>query len=52
MAKKKCKMYYDYRKRTSGGIVDALFFGAIVIIIATFIFLYLTGGVKVGFSIR
>ena len=37
-------MYYDYKKRTSGGIVDALFFGAIIIIIATFVFLYLTGG--------
>ncbi len=52
MAEKKYKMYYDYKKRTSGGIVDALFFGAIIIVIATFIFLYLMGGVKVGFCIR
>ena len=41
---KKYVMQYDYRKRTSGGIVDALFFGAIIIIIATFAFLYLMGG--------
>ena len=45
MTKKKVKMYYDYRKRTSGGIVDAIFYGAIVIIIATFIFLYVMGGI-------
>lgn len=42
--KKKYVMYYDYKKRTSGGIFDALFFGAIIIIVATFVFLYLTGG--------
>ena len=41
--KKKYKMYYDYKKRTSGGIVDAMFYGAIIIIIATFVFLYVTG---------
>lgn len=37
-------MYYDYSKRTRGGVIDALFFGAIIIIIATFVFLYLVGG--------
>lgn len=42
---KKYVMEYDYRKRTSGGIVDALFFGAIIITIATFIFLYIMGGI-------
>lgn len=43
--KKEYKMYYDYRKRTRGGIADALFFCAIIIIIATFIFLYVMGGI-------
>ncbi len=38
-------MHYDYKKRTRGGIVDALFFGAIIIIIATFVFLCIMGGV-------
>lgn len=44
MAKKEYKMYYDYRKRTRGGIVDALFFCSIIIIIATFVYLYIMGG--------
>ena len=44
MAKKKeYKMYYDYKKRTSGGIVDAIFYVAIILIIATFILLYVVG---------
>lgn len=42
---KKYVMEYDYKKRTSGGIIDALFFGAIIIVIATFIFLFLMGGI-------
>lgn len=42
--KKKYVMYYDYKKRTNGGIFDAILFVSIVIIIATFVFLYLTGG--------
>ena len=46
MAKnKKYKMFYDYRKRTNGGIADAMFYVAIIIIIATFIFLYVMGGI-------
>ncbi len=45
MAKREYKMYYDYRKRTSGGIIDALFLGAIIIIIATFVYLYIMGGI-------
>lgn len=43
--KNKYKMYYDYKKRTRGGFVDAVFFGSIIIIIATFIFLYVIGGI-------
>jgi len=42
---KKYVMYYDYKKRTRGGIVDALFFVSIIIIIATFVFLYVMGGI-------
>ncbi len=41
---KKYVMFYNYKKRTAGGIFDAILFGAIIIIIATFVFLYLTGG--------
>lgn len=42
--RKEYEMYYDYHKRTKGGIFDALFFGAIIIIISIFVILYLTGG--------
>ena len=31
MTNKKYKMYYDYKKRTNGGIVDALFLGSIML---------------------
>ena len=44
-SEKKYVIKYDYKKRTSGGIIDALFFGAIIIIIATFIFLFVMGGI-------
>ena len=45
MNNRKYKMYYDYSKRTKGGFVDALFLGALVIIIGTFLYLYLVRGV-------
>lgn len=31
MTSKKYKMYYDYRKRTSGGFLDAIFLSSIMI---------------------
>ena len=52
MTKREYKMYYDYKKRTRGGIIDAIFLGSIIIIIATFIFLYVMGGIWYGFNIR
>ena len=32
MTSKKYKMYYDYRKRTSGGFMDAIFLSSLLII--------------------
>ncbi len=31
MTNKKYKMYYDYKKRTSGGIIDTLFLSSVMI---------------------
>lgn len=38
---KKYVMYYDYKKRTNGGIFDAILIVSFIIIISTFIFLYI-----------
>jgi hypothetical protein len=42
---KKYHMYYDYRRRTSGGVVDAIFLTGIMLTIALWAFLW-------GLSIR
>ena len=44
MTSRKYKMYYDYRKRTSGGFFDVVFLSSIMIIGVTFILLALIGG--------
>lgn len=44
MTSRKYKMYYDYRKRTSGGFFDTIFLSSLLLIGATFIFLALLGG--------
>lgn len=31
MTNRKYKMYYDYRKRTSGGVIDAMFLSGIML---------------------
>lgn len=31
MTNKKYKMYYDYKKRTNGGFMDAIFLGGILL---------------------
>jgi hypothetical protein len=44
MTSRKYKMYYDYRKRTSGGFFDVIFLSSIMIIGLVFIVLALVGG--------
>lgn len=44
MMNRKYKMYYDYRKRTSGGFLDAMFLCGIIISGSVLIFLALLGG--------
>lgn len=44
MTSRKYKMYYDYRKRTSGGFLDAIFLSGIMIIGLMLIMLSLVGG--------
>lgn len=44
MTSKKYKMYYDYRKRTSGGFFDVIFLSSLMLISLMMILLYL--GVK------
>lgn len=44
MTNRKYKMYYDYRKRTSGGFLDAIFLISIIITSSLLIFLALLGG--------
>ena len=45
MTSKKYKMYYDYRKRTSGGFFDDVFLSAIMFT-GTILILLAIGGVK------
>lgn len=44
MTSRKLKMYYDYKKRTSGGFLDAMLLSSIMIIGAMMILLMI--GVK------
>ena len=44
MTSRKYKMYYDYRKRTSGGLLDAIFLSGIMLIGLMLIMLSLVGG--------
>ncbi len=43
MTSKKPKMYYDYRKRTSGGFLDAIFLSSLMIISLMLILLGIGG---------
>ena len=43
MTNKKYKMIYDYRKRTSGGFLDAMFLSSLLIIGAMMVLLSLIG---------
>lgn len=45
MTNKKYKMYYDYRKRTQGGFLDAIFLCGIILSTSLLIFLSLLGGI-------
>lgn len=44
MTSRKYKMYYDYRKRTSGGFLDAILLSGIMLIGLMLIMLSLVGG--------
>lgn len=44
MTNKKYKMYYDYKKRTSGGFFDVMFLASIMITGLTLIIIALMGG--------
>ena len=44
MTNRKYKMYYDYRKRTSGGFLDAIFLSGIMLSGLILILLSLVGG--------
>ena len=44
MTSRNYKMYYDYRKRTSGGFLDAIFLSGIMLIGLMLIMLSLVGG--------
>lgn len=43
MTNKKYKMYYDYRKRTSGGFFDVIFLSLLMLTGAVLIFLAVIG---------
>lgn len=43
MTSKKPKMYYDYRKRTSGGFFDVIFLSSLLIISLMLILLSIGG---------
>ena len=45
MTSKKYKMYYDYRKRTSGGFLDAIFLSGMMLSGLILILLSITGGI-------
>ena len=51
MTNKKYKMYYDYKKRTSGGIIDTLFLSS-VMITGLLLILTIIGGKQYGFHFR
>ena len=44
MTNRKYRMYYDYRKRTSGGFFDVVFLVSIMITSFVMIFLAMIGG--------
>lgn len=44
MTSRKYKMYYDYRKRTSGGFIDAIFLASIMLSSLMIMLLSLNGG--------
>lgn len=43
MTNRKYKMCYDYKKRTSGGFIDALFLGAVIVTGSVWLLLALIG---------
>ena len=43
MTNRKYKMYYDYRKRTSGGFFDVVFLSSLMLTGAVLIFLAVIG---------
>lgn len=43
MTNKRHIMYYDYKKRTSGGFLDAIFLSSLIITGAVLIFLAMMG---------
>ena len=45
MTSKKYKMYYDYRKRTSGGFLDAIFLSGMMLSGLILILLSIAGGI-------
>ena len=45
MTNRKYKMYYDYRKRTSGGFLDAIFLSGMMLSGLIFILLSIAGGI-------
>lgn len=44
MTSRKYKMYYDYNKRTKGGITDVMLLSGLMIVSATLIMIALNGG--------
>lgn len=44
MTSKKYRMYYDYKKRTNGGFLDAMFLSGIMLTGVVLILLALNGG--------
>ena len=45
MKNRKYKMYYDYRKRTSGGFLDAIFLSGMMLSGLILILLSIAGGI-------
>lgn len=45
MTNRKYKMYYDYRKRTSGGFFDAIFLSGMMLSGLILILLSIAGGI-------
>lgn len=44
MTSRKYKMYYDYKKRTSGGFLDAIFLSSIMLSGLMLVIILLQGG--------